>query len=721
MAVERYANNFATTLTTDVTSTTATSISVASVAPAALQSGQFRVIVDSELMLVTGGQSTTMWTVQRGVEGTTPATHSSGATVTHDLTQASALALGAVINVCSADYGAKGDGSTDDTAAINAAIDAAKAQYTLNGYHGYGAVVFFPPGVYICDSFLTGCQKAQGLVLQGAGTAYGSTGSANILFTGSAPLGSQFMDFRGATSVGIRDLVVAYTSTSFFGDLISFDWYGSGHLAASYNAGTDTTISMVDSSTLPASGSITISPGSVSNVVVTYTSNSANVLSGLTVTSGSGNLCPAGSWGVVNGSDVNLVEIKDCSFAGYNNTTNSANSLVRCNRSLGVHLSHTNFIYAQYGLQLGDGYGGYVEGATIDGQCQFAYNYVNHIHVEGSVQPLRVSGNVFEGCGPTSDQIGAIVAEAWGSVAGLTFEANWLGDNATPGAYIQLGGSGSFPANGNANGIRIVGNQVTGFTTGGATLTTTVNAGATSLVVSDTNFAKHFPASGGQAVLMPYPPQTPATCDIVAYTGVSGGNTLTGVTGVTGTYTASNAKVMPWSSLLKANGKLSGVEISGNDIGSLAMIVDNQDGSVYGADIAANQLQVCPLISSGTLNTSRVGAQANQGGTGTALPVYDTTGVPLVHTTGNYTVAATDQIVEVDSSGGAVTITLLGRGSAPCRPLYVKDAAGDAATNHITVQRAGADTIDGATTVVISTAYGSVTLYPGTAMWHVIS
>src|SRR6516165_6268287 len=50
------------------------------------------------------------------------------------------------------DFGAKGDGSTDDTDAINAAIDHA---YTLGQVNPnpsisrHGAIIFFPPGIYI--------------------------------------------------------------------------------------------------------------------------------------------------------------------------------------------------------------------------------------------------------------------------------------------------------------------------------------------------------------------------------------------------------------------------------------------------------------------------------------------------------------------------------------------------------------------------------------------
>jgi len=45
-------------------------------------SGAYTVLVDSERMLVTGGQGTTTWTVVRAVDGTSSATHASGAAVT---------------------------------------------------------------------------------------------------------------------------------------------------------------------------------------------------------------------------------------------------------------------------------------------------------------------------------------------------------------------------------------------------------------------------------------------------------------------------------------------------------------------------------------------------------------------------------------------------------------------------------------------------------------
>jgi hypothetical protein len=90
MAVEQFANNAATTLDAAIETTDGTSLTVTSYAgfPSV---AQFRILIDSEIMLVTAGAGTTTWTVTRGAEGSTAATHLDEAVVTHILT-AGALA-----------------------------------------------------------------------------------------------------------------------------------------------------------------------------------------------------------------------------------------------------------------------------------------------------------------------------------------------------------------------------------------------------------------------------------------------------------------------------------------------------------------------------------------------------------------------------------------------------------------------------------------------------
>lgn len=82
-----YTDAATTTLTAAIVSTSSTSISVAS-ATGFPTSGNYTIVIDTERMTVTGGQGTTTWTVTRGVDGTTAATHSNSASVTDFLTTA---------------------------------------------------------------------------------------------------------------------------------------------------------------------------------------------------------------------------------------------------------------------------------------------------------------------------------------------------------------------------------------------------------------------------------------------------------------------------------------------------------------------------------------------------------------------------------------------------------------------------------------------------------
>ncbi len=71
-----------------------------------------------------------------------------------------------IINVKDPAFGAKGDGVTDDTAAIQAAINSIASGPTKGG-----GVVFFPPGFYLVSSFI---QISAGAILLGSGAAVGA-------------------------------------------------------------------------------------------------------------------------------------------------------------------------------------------------------------------------------------------------------------------------------------------------------------------------------------------------------------------------------------------------------------------------------------------------------------------------------------------------------------------------------------------------------------------
>lgn len=85
MGLEQFANNASSTLNGGINNLV-TSLIVQSAVLFPTQ-GQFRILIDSELMLVTAVAGTT-FTVTRGAEGTSAVSHSNGVPVTHILTAA---------------------------------------------------------------------------------------------------------------------------------------------------------------------------------------------------------------------------------------------------------------------------------------------------------------------------------------------------------------------------------------------------------------------------------------------------------------------------------------------------------------------------------------------------------------------------------------------------------------------------------------------------------
>lgn len=82
--------------------------------------------------------------------------------------------------------------------------------------------------------------------------------------------------------------------------------------------------------------------------------------------------------------------------------------------------------------------------------------------------------------------------------------------------------------------------------------------------------------------------------------------------------------------------------------------------------------------------------------------------------------SAGDCVVITDLSvAGAVTVNL--PAGVNGQVFMIKDGKGDGATNNITINRAGADTIDGATTYVIDQNYGSVLIVFNGSNWSVIA
>lgn len=92
------------------------------------------------------------------------------------------------------DYGAKGDGTTNDTAAIQAAIMACIA--------AGGGIVYFPPGIYICD--VTGSYDfgALGLGVHSYALSLPNSFTGEIAFRGA---GAKVSILKKTTTTGVAD------------------------------------------------------------------------------------------------------------------------------------------------------------------------------------------------------------------------------------------------------------------------------------------------------------------------------------------------------------------------------------------------------------------------------------------------------------------------------------------------------------------------------------
>lgn len=87
--------------------------------------------------------------------------------------------------------------------------------------------------------------------------------------------------------------------------------------------------------------------------------------------------------------------------------------------------------------------------------------------------------------------------------------------------------------------------------------------------------------------------------------------------------------------------------------------------------------------------------------------------------TANYTATENDLVVLADATTGAITVTLPSTHGREGRRLIVKKT--DSSGNAVTIDGNGAETIDGATTVALSTQYATREMVSDLSNWHVVS
>jgi hypothetical protein len=169
-------------------------------------------------LAATGATTTTPTSDAEGLatgwieEGTYTLTDDDGNTQTVEAVAGKPLGI---VNVKS--YGAKGDGSTDDSTAITNAI----AALPVNG-----GTLHFPPGDYVCASSLNLDDK-RSIILQGAGgRSAGASVTTRITYSGTGS--GRFLSCRSCYGISIRDMWVAYSSGSYTGNLIDFSHSDTG-------------------------------------------------------------------------------------------------------------------------------------------------------------------------------------------------------------------------------------------------------------------------------------------------------------------------------------------------------------------------------------------------------------------------------------------------------------------------------------------------------------
>lgn len=95
----------------------------------------------------------------------------------------------------------------------------------------------------------------------------------------------------------------------------------------------------------------------------------------------------------------------------------------------------------------------------------------------------------------------------------------------------------------------------------------------------------------------------------------------------------------------------------------------------------------------------------------------ETTVTSIDDTDSPYTALGTDNVILADDTSGSITINLPAAASSTGKIYYVKKLS---ASNSVTVDGADSETIDGATTQVLSTQYDALAIVCDGTGWYII-
>jgi hypothetical protein len=110
-------------------------------------------------------------------------------------------------------------------------------------------------------------------------------------------------------------------------------------------------------------------------------------------------------------------------------------------------------------------------------------------------------------------------------------------------------------------------------------------------------------------------------------------------------------------------------------------------------------------------NASALNMQTSAGGTTNLITA-------VINKTGAYTAIDSDRVITCDASGGAFTITLPAASGRTGRIYHIKKT--DSSANGVTVDGNASETIDGSTTVILSSQHDSIMIVSDGSNWHII-
>lgn len=171
------------------------------------------ITIDNEYIAISGKSSNTLTVAAggRGFDGSVAAVHNLAANVyayvnayyqNQLAAEVKAIEAALVYSFNVLNYGAKGDGVTDDTLTIQAAINAARnLARGPSGLYGSSARVIFPPGIYLVSNL--DCTHVSGLELCGV-ASWGAAIYGGAQVSSSKPI----IDMTGSSSCNIKGITI---------------------------------------------------------------------------------------------------------------------------------------------------------------------------------------------------------------------------------------------------------------------------------------------------------------------------------------------------------------------------------------------------------------------------------------------------------------------------------------------------------------------------------